>query len=137
MGVDLNRFIEGQEQYADILILTQPIEKISIGDIGNPDLKIQERKRIILSNAYFITPIVSDLMKIMPEGVRHFYDAQDKQVIELEYPPEIEVIIALGEKYVTGLETLGIYDPPWEAGWTGFMQLLILFCIFSDREERR
>lgn len=134
---DLARFIEVQERHADILILTQLVTKIAREDIGNPNLVIQERLRITLSNAYFITPIVSDLMKIMPQGVRHFYDAQDKQVIELDYPPEIEIIDALGERHVAGLGSFGIYNPPWNGGWSGVMQLLITFCIFNDWEERR
>jgi uridine kinase len=134
---DLARFIEVQERHADILISTLPVTKIAQDDIGNPDLVIQERLRITLSNAYYVSRIVSDLMEIMPGGVRHFYDAQDQQVIELDYPPEVDIIRALGEKHVVGLESFGIYCPPWRGGWYGVIQLLITFCIFSDWEERR
>ena len=135
-AADLARFIEVQEQHADILILTQPVAKIAREDIGNPNLIIKERLRITLSNAYFVSPIVSDLMEIMPQSVRHFYDAQDMQVIELDYPPEIDIISALAEKYVPGLDFIGIYNPPWKGGWDGVMQLLISFCIFKDWEEQ-
>ena len=135
-AADLASFIEVQERHADIVFFMHLDEKITQNDIGNSDLIIKERLQIKLSNAYYINKIISDLIEIMPLSVRHYYDSQDKQVIEMDEPPEISVINSLGEKYVEGLDLFGVYDPQWSDGWDGIMQLLIMFCILSDWEEQ-
>ena len=113
-----------------------PVTKIPQDNIGSPDLTIKERLQIKLSNAYYMNKIISDLLEIMPQGVHHFYDAEDKQVIELDDAPSINVINALREKYVEGLDLFGVYTPKWSDGWNGVMQLFIMYCIFSDWEDQ-
>lgn len=130
--VDLAAFIEVQERHADIVVSMIPIMKIPQKSIGKYELSVQERLRVTLSNSYYVSLIVSDLIEILPESVRHFYDAQDQQVIEIDCLPEDEVIRALGEKHLSKLESFGIYDPPWTGGWSGLLQLLIVYCIFED-----
>jgi len=134
---DLAQFIAVQERHADIVLSFIPLIEIAQVDIGKPDLVIQERLRITLSNSYSLGPIVSDLIKILPDCVRHFYDVQDHQVIELDPSVGQDEIRIWGEKHVKGLDFFGIYDPPWNNGWTGVLQLVITYCIFNDWEQRQ
>ena len=133
---DLAQFIEVQEQHADIVISMFPIEKIAEKEIGKPDLEIREWLQFTVSNSYYLGSIVSDLIEAYPDDVRHFYDVQDRQVIEITKPPGPKTLSLLGEKYLVELETLGIYDPPWSTNWSGILQLLLIYCIFNGLEEQ-
>lgn len=132
---DSEKYIIRQEGYADIIVSFMLHDKIPEDQVGNKDYHFTEWLRLSLSNAYFLDPIVADLMEINAGAVRHYYDENDFQVIELDTPPALEDIAALGEKHVKGLQQFGIYDPVWEGGWRGVMQLIISYCIFSDWEN--
>ena len=132
---DLAAFIEVQERHANIVISMLPVLEIPQLSIGEKDFFVQERLKITLSNSFHLNLFVSDLIEILPDSVRHFYDAQDQQVIEIDCLPSDEAICALGEKHLSKLETFDIYDPPWDSGWTGILQLFIVNCIFEDWGE--
>ncbi|WP_176086410.1 hypothetical protein [Martelella sp. HB161492] len=131
---DSEKYIIKQEGYADIIISFMLQEEIPEDQIGNKDYEVHEWLRLSLSNAYFLDPVVSDLMDAHPGAVHHYYDENDSQVIEFDTPPKLEDIAALGEKHVKGLQQFGIYDPAWEGGWQGVIQLIASYCIFSDWE---
>jgi uridine kinase len=131
---DSEKYIVTQERYADIIISFMLREEISFEEIGNPDLVINEWLRVTISNEYFMDPIVTDFLSLLPDGVKHYYDENDLQVLDFDVPPTRDDIIFLGEKYVSGLQHFGIYDPDWHEGWQGVIQLLIGYCVFHGWE---
>lgn len=132
---DSEKYIVTQERYADVIVSHMLREPIPEKYIGDPAFVVEEWLRVTLSNEYFLDPIITDLLEIMPGAVRHYYDENDLQVLDFERNPEVEDILALGEKYVEGLQQFGIYDPKWHGGWQGLMQLLIGYCIFHGWES--
>lgn len=132
---DSEKYIVTQERYADIIVSHMLRQPIAAEDIGNPEIAAEEWLRVTLSNEYFLDPIITDLLEMLPGAVSHYYDENDLQVLDFDRPPEVEDILALGEKYVEGLQQFGIYDPKWRGGWQGLMQLLIGYCIFHGWES--
>lgn len=131
---DSEKYIVTQERYADIIISFMLRDEIPFEEIGNAELITDEWLRVTVSNEYYLDPIVADFLDMIPDGVRHYYDENDLQVLDFEYPPQHDDVLFLGEKYVSGLQHFGIYDPNWQDGWLGVIQLLIGYCIFHGWE---
>ncbi|GGE24469.1 hypothetical protein GCM10011390_49860 [Aureimonas endophytica] len=133
---DSRKYIVTQERFADIVVSFLSREAISADDIGRPDLAIDERLRITLSNAYFFDTLVDDLHEAVPGNLHHYYDDHDLQVLEFDRPLDIEDIRALAEKHLDGLQDFGVYDPQWRPGWEGLLQLVLGYCIFHGWHDR-
>lgn len=131
---DSRKYIDAQEVHADVVVSLLP--KQAIAEIGNVDTPVEEWLRVSLTNVYFLDPLIDDLAQMLGSGLRHYYDENDRQVIEFDQPIEMEALATLGERHLGALEDMGIYNPIWLEGWKGVIQLLIGYCIFHGWEDR-
>ncbi|MBB4096130.1 hypothetical protein [Brucella pecoris] len=127
---DSAKYITTQEKYADIVVSMMVHDPISDVMIGNSAVELREWLRVTLSNSYFLDPLVEDLHVILSTDVHHYYDNDDRQVLDFKVPVDFEDILALAEKHVGGLEEFGVYDPHWHTGWIGVIQLILSYCMF-------
>lgn len=131
---DSKKYIITQQDHADIVVSFMPRQPID--DIGCPEVAVDEWLRVTLSNAYHLDPLVEDLHEVMPGAIRHYYDQNDLQVIDIDRPIELGDILALSEKHLNGLQEFGVYNPIWSSGWQGVLQLFIGYCIFHNWRDR-
>jgi uridine kinase len=126
---DSEKFIKTQEKNADILVsfkLDKPI-----AEIGRIDVEVSPWLEITLSNAFFLDPLVEDIASFLGKDLRHYYDAETRQVLVIRRPLSREALEFLGEKHLQGLEDLGVYLPVWHDSFSGVLQLVIAWCIFA------
>ena len=132
---DSARYIAAQAQHADlvvaILLATTPEDQA----IGTADARFAEQLQLTLSNEFFLDPLLADLAAILPDGVHHHYDGNDRQVIVFDEALTAGEVQVLGERHVTALEHLGLYDPGWLDGWSGLVQLFTAYCMFHGWER--
>lgn len=131
---DSKKYIITQQDHADIVVSFMPRQPID--DIGCPEVAVDEWLRVTLSNAYHLDTLVEDLHEVMPGAIRHYYDQNDLQVIDIDRPIELGDILALSEKHLNGLQEFGVYNPIWSSGWQGVLQLFIGYCIFHNWRDR-
>lgn len=131
---DSKKYIVVQEDHADVVISFMAHEPVS--DIGNPDLVIREWLRVTLVNSFFLDPLVDVILSAAPDSLHHYFDQNDRQVLEFAQPLSADQIRLIGERLVVGgLEDLGIYQPGWQDGWMGMVQLILGYCIFHGWKE--
>lgn len=132
---DSKKYIAVQEEHADVVIAFMAHDPLE--DIGNPDLVIREWLQVTLVNSFFLDPLVEAILSVAPDALHHYFDQNDRQVLEFAQPLSADQIRLLGERLVAGgLEELGIYQPGWQDGWMGMVQLILGYCIFHGWKER-
>jgi uridine kinase len=130
---DSAKYITAQERYADIIVSFSSRSPIS--NIGDPTLMVKEWLQIKLSNSFFLDPLIEDLSTMLEGNIYHHFESDDWQTLELKATLSAEQIAELGERHVHGLREWGLYNPEWEDGWTGLLQLLLSYCIFCSWKE--
>lgn len=131
---DAKKYIEIQERNADITVsykLKAPLNTA----VGDKNVEPELTLCITAPNSYYFDPLIADLGSVLEDKLSHTYEEDDRQTIAFDAPVQREVIEALGEKHITGLQDLAIYDPEWQDGFDGILQLFLAWCIFTRSKE--
>jgi phosphoribulokinase len=119
---DSEKYIQGQQQFADIVFSFVPV-----GD----DLD-KEALEITLSNDIPLDDLVIELSANGELDITHEFIADNKQWIKLNGSISQEAIELIAYELLPELEELGIYEPQWQSNYNGIIQLLLAKCIFDN-----
>ncbi|MBL0049511.1 MAG: hypothetical protein IPP32_15600 [Bacteroidetes bacterium] len=119
---DSEKYIQGQQQFADIVFSFVPV-----GD----DLD-KEALEITLSNDIPLDDLVLELSANGDLDITHEFIADNKQWLKLNGSISQEAIELMAYELLPELEELGIYEPQWQSDYNGIIQLLLAKCIFDN-----
>lgn len=128
---DAERYVKVQAHAADIVFTFFPLEPI--GDrLGDLEYKPAVGLRVMLSNRFYLDPLLDGISDLYPQNVKHYYECENWQIIEfMDFLP-FAAIEHIGEKYVSDIQDFGIYAPAWKGGWEGVQQIIVAYIIFHD-----
>jgi uridine kinase len=130
---DSKAYIEKQSKYTDILIKTKALTKIkNIGDKReNPDIFFV----VHLPNSIYLESVLDELNCIDTLKLKHAYQDNDKQILEIKGKVSEEVLEALADKLIPGLKGIGINKPVFSKDAFGVLMFLITYYIFEEADN--
>lgn len=126
---DTKRYIEEQQQHADIVVSYIPL--CPIEHIGNPDITIDLKLKILLPGEVFIDPLLEAIEQKSSCKISHDYDSDGNQWIEFTGLLSALDIDDIAYQLIPQLEDMGVYQPQWQTDYRGVLQLVLIYCIFN------
>lgn len=128
---DAESYVTVQASAADIVFSFVPRTPIAehLGDLDyTPEISL----KVMISNRFYLDPLLDDISELYPHSVKHYYSGDDWQWIEFEHALTLDELVKIGEKHASGLQDFGLYAPAWCDGWEGLLQLIVAYTIFHD-----
>lgn len=125
---DTKRYIEPQQNFADIIIRYFAGDNL---DIGANILKL----KVILDSSVRLEPVVHELQRYGIDFEWDYADDLATQYIILHNPPNRELIIMLAKNLVINLDELIDCYTGWCDGYRGFVQLMIILFLSEKMRE--
>jgi uridine kinase len=126
---DVKSFISSQKTHADILI--EIVCKSPIKNSGDSKEVVETFIKVHFPNTSFLDTVVTALEKNETLTVRHYFDENDFQVVEVEGDISVEKIEQLADTFLSDLSEVGINNPQWVSGQQGVIQFLITYYILE------
>lgn len=124
---DSEKYILGQADKADILFRFYPLDSTVIEDLeAEPNIGLQIRVSDMVDLEY----LLEELSKQKGIKVSEEYE-NGHRWIHLEGAIEAEEIAMIGIETIPEMEEVGVYEPYWNNGYTGLMQLFTAYVIFK------
>ena len=119
---DSEKYIKGQQQFADIVFSFVPVGE---------DLDV-EALEITLSNDLPLDDVILEISNNGQMDITHEFISDNKQWLKLNGSISREAIELIAYELLPELEDIGIYEPQWQGNYNGIIQLILAKCIFSN-----
>ncbi|MGL4524476.1 MAG: hypothetical protein ACRCVN_02995 [Spirochaetia bacterium] len=128
---DVQEYIHGQAEHADILL--EPKPEVNV-DLNNLEEEIPIYFKITLANSIYIDPLVEQIESIQSLRVKHSYNSQDAQIVEIHGDCDKEALDLLINGLVPNFEEIGIHSTRenWPDGLFGIILVIIIYCMFEE-----
>ncbi len=130
---DCKKYIDTQSSCADINV--QILSKNIIKDLGNEKEQVESFIIAEIINSIFLEPLVFALEKIPTLSIKHYYDKNDKQLLEIDGEITENEINNLAKELIPGLEDIGINLSNWQKDQLGVIILILIYCIFEKVDQ--
>jgi uridine kinase len=131
---DSKKFIQSQEQYADIVIEAESKKNPNAAqEEGDSNISY----KILINKSIFLEPLLEKLKEITTLQVNHSYKETEYQEIILSGSAFSYEIHNLASEMVEGLEDIGVFYPEWPKGTNGVLILMLIYLIFEDLDNAK
>ena len=132
---DAKKYVSNQIKNADVIVEVFPDKKIH--NLGDEQESFNLNYNLQLSNDTYLEPLIRSLETIETLNIVHQYGERDHQILSLTGTCSEEIISRMAQKYVLGLDDLGITNPVWPSGLFGVVTLILTYHIFHKAEYDR
>lgn len=131
---DSLNFIYVQEKYADVVLYIYSKNKIE--NIGSPDENIDVRVMLKIQNKFNLEPFIELFSSNTDILVKHEYIENDYQTIEVDVSElELQDVQCASEPLMRIFDELGLGQPTWRSGLSGFLQLVFTYLILEIERD--
>ena len=129
---DSKKFIESQEQYADIIIT--PTTEGRLKNVGDENENPETVYKLSIPNSIFLEPILDQITTIEGIDIEHTFVEDGRQAISLSGEVSTDTIFSIARSSIPGLEDIGVDSAQWPQGSFGILILLIVYYIFEEAD---